>query len=290
MRYDRLPMKLGLGSFALTWAVGVDGAAPVHPLGPLELVDAAAALGVPVLQLADNVPVAALGDDGLRALRDRAADAGVELELGARGLTSASLDRHVAVAQDLAARVLRYVVDAPGHEPAASDVVALLRDRVPALEAAGVTVAIENHDRFTVRELAALVREVDSPRVGVCLDTVNSIGSGEGLGEVLAELAPLTVNLHVQDFAIRRRAHGMGFIVEGACLGEGMLDLAAVLDAVAPHGRCATAVLEQWTPELSTAAETVALERAWAHAGTTVLRQALAARRPVRDQGDHRTP
>ena len=290
MRYDRLPMRPGLGSFAFTWAVGVDGAAPAAPLGAFELVDEAAALGMEVVQLADNVPVAALGDDALTALRDRAAAVGVELELGARGLTSASLERHVAVAQALGARILRYVVDGPGHEPPADDVVALLRAHVPALEAADVTVAVENHDRFTVRELAALVRDVDSPRVGVCLDTVNSIGSGEGLGEALAALAPLTVNLHVKDFVIRRRPHGMGFLVEGACLGEGMLDLAAVLDAVDRDGRCGTAVLEQWAPELPTVAESVAVERTWARAGTTALRQALAARRPLRHEGDHRTP
>ena len=187
--------------------------------------------------------------------------------------------------------MLRYVIDAPGHAPAAYAVAALLRERASSLEDAGVTVALENHDRFTVRELAALVAGVDSPRVGVCLDTVNSIGSGEGLGEVLASLAPHTVNLHVKDFTIHRRPHGMGFLVEGACLGEGMLDVGAVLDAVEPHGRCTTAVLEQWAPQQPTLEETVALERAWARAGTAVLRRALAARRPsATHQGEDRTP
>lgn len=284
-------MLPGLGSYAFTWAVGVDGAAPSAPLGPLELVDEAAALEMAVLQLADNVPLTTLGSDGLRALREHAVAAGVALELGGRGLTPAGLDRHVAIARALGARVLRYVVDAPGFEPAPDAVVALLRDRAPALAEADVTVALENHDRFTVRELARLVRDVDSPRVGVCLDTVNSIGSGEGLGEALAVLAPLTVNLHVKDFAIRRRAHGMGFVVEGACLGHGMLDLEAVLSAVERHGRCATAVLEQWAPERATVPETVALEREWVRAGTTVLRQALAPRRRLpRHEGEDRTP
>lgn len=283
-------MRPGLGSFALTWAVGVDGAAPPG-LGPLELVDEAAAFGAEVLQLADNVPVADLAEEELGTLRERAAEAGLELELGGRGLTRDALDRHVAAAAALGARVLRFVVDAPGYEPTAETVAALLRDRAPALEEADVTLALENHDRFTVGELAALVRDAGSARVGVCLDTVNSIGSGEGLGEALAELAPLTVNLHVKDFTIRRRPHGMGFVVEGARLGDGMLDLGAVLDEVGRHDRCTTAVLEQWAPELPSLPETVALEREWARTGTAVLRNALARHRShPRHQGEDRTP
>ncbi len=283
-------MEAGIGSFAYTWGVGVEGAVPPAPLGPLDLVDAAAGLGVPVLQLADNVPVAALDAGGLAGLRAHAAREGVRLELGARGLTAASLDRHLTVARALDARLLRYVVDAPGHEPSAGAVVALLRDRLGALDEHGVTVALENPDRVTVAQLAAIVRAVDSPRVGICLDTVNSIGSGEGLGAVLTALAPLTVSLHVKDFAIRRRRHGMGFVVTGARLGDGMLDLAGVLAAVGRHGRCATAVLEQWAPERPTVAETVALERDWARAGSDVLRRALAARPHPTHEGAHRTP
>jgi 3-oxoisoapionate decarboxylase len=290
MRYDDLPMRPGLGSFALTWAVGVDGATS-PTLGALELVDEAAALGAEVLQLGDNVAADTLAGEELRTLRDRAAEAGLELELGGRGLTHEALDRHVAVADALGARILRFVVDAPGYEPAAETVAAVLRDRAAALEHADVTLALENHDRFPVRELAALVRAVDSRHVGVCLDTVNSIGSGEGLGEALTALAPLTVNLHVKDFRIRRRPHGMGFVVEGARLGDGMLDLDAVIDAVDRHGRCTTAVLEQWAPELPSLPETVALEREWARTGTTVLRNALARHRSnPRHQGEDRTP
>lgn len=274
-------MRTGLSSYAYTWSVGLPDAPAPEPLGPADLVDEAARLGHEVCQLADNVPVAALDGGALKALRAHAAARGVELELGGRGLSAASLAHHVQVAGRLGTGMLRFVIDGPGHEPAVAEVVAVLRQACDALQAAGVTVALENHDRLTAHELAALVEEVDSDRVGVCLDTVNSIGSGQGLAEVVEVLAPLTVNLHVKDFSIRRRRHGMGFQVEGACLGRGMLDLGGLLEAVGRHGRCGTAVLEQWAPERSTPPETVALEREWVQEASTVLRRAVAARRPT---------
>ncbi|MGH7956941.1 MAG: hypothetical protein ACREH8_08005, partial [Opitutaceae bacterium] len=70
--------------------------------------------------------------------------------------------------------------------------------------------------------------------------------SPKGL-ETLRIRAPHTVNLHVKDFAITGVPCAMGFTVTGRPAGRGMLDVAAVRDAVAVHGRCRTAILETWT-------------------------------------------
>lgn len=284
-------MLAGLGSFAFTWGVGLPGATPSRPLVEGDLVAETARLGFDVLQLADNTSVADRDPAELAGLADEARAAGVRLELGGRGLTAEALRHHLVVAHALDARVLRFVIDAPGHEPHASELITLLRASCRSLEETGVTLALENHDRFTAAELAGIVRAVDDARVGVCLDTVNSIGAGEGLEEVLRLLGPLTVNLHVKDFAIRRRPHGMGFEVLGARLGTGMLDLPAVLEAVADHGRCTTAVLEQWAPERPRPEDAAALERAWVEESSTVLRRTLDARRSTPlHEGAHRTP
>lgn len=203
---------------------------------------------VVVVQLGDNLPVHEFSAERLAALVTVAADAGVALELGGRGLTDAHLERYLRLCAVCECRLLRFVVDLGSYAPPVRDLLALLRNAAPALEAAGVTLAIENHDRFPARVLRTLVDELASPRVGICLDTANSLGAGEGLDYVSELLAPVTVNLHVKDVAIARLPHLMGFIIEGRPLGQGLLPIQKAIDRVSTCGRCESVILESWTP------------------------------------------
>ena len=107
--------------------------------------------------------------------------------------------------------------------PPPDDLIALLRNAGPALAAANVTLALENHDRFPAATLRGIIESAAIPHAGICLDTANSLGAGEGLSAVTETLAPLTVNLHVKDVRISRLPHMMGFVVEGRPLGAGQL-------------------------------------------------------------------
>ena len=60
----------------------------------------------------------------------------------------------------------------------------LSEELLPLLEETGIVLAIENHERYGYRELLGLVEDCDSSHVGVCLDSVNSLGRGEGVWEV----------------------------------------------------------------------------------------------------------
>jgi sugar phosphate isomerase/epimerase len=269
-------MRLGVSSYAFGWAVAAGPAAP-RPFTPDTLLGFAVAQRVPVIQFGDHVPLHLLGDADLDAFAARARAAGIAVETGARGLTAAHLPRFVAVSQRLGARVLRFVIDARDYEPTAAEVTAIVRDALPALRAAGVTLALENHDRFPCAVLRGVVDAVGDPHVGICLDTANSLGAGEGIGEVLRELAPVCVNLHVKDYAITRLPYLMGFTVEGRALGTGQLPLARTLAAVAAGGRCTTAVVETWVPPETDHAATLAKELRWAETSVAALRTALAA-------------
>ena len=271
-------MRLGVSSYAFGWAVGVAGREPAAPLTEHSLLAFARAQGLGLVQIGDHIPLHGFAPDRLTALRDAAAESGapVELEIGARGLTERHLARYIELARFLRVRLIRFVIDGPGYEPPAEDVTALLRASLPLLEGDDLILGLENHDRFPARLLREIVERTGSSRVGICLDTVNSLGAGEGLAEVLRELAPLTVNLHVKDFAIRRLPHAMGFTVEGRPAGHGMLDVAALRDTLAPHGRCRTAILETWTPPESDLTATLAKERAWAEAGIAYLKPLFA--------------
>jgi L-ribulose-5-phosphate 3-epimerase UlaE len=67
----------------------------------------------------------------------------------------------------------------------------------------------------------------------------------------------------------------MGFTVTGRALGEGMLPLAEVLQTVASHGCCGTAVIETWPPPESEMSATLAKEMDWAVRSVQVLHGAL---------------
>jgi sugar phosphate isomerase/epimerase len=117
-----------------------------------------------------------------------------------------------------------------------------------------------------------MIEKADSDRVGVCLDTANSLGAGEGIESVAAVLAPLTVNLHIKDFGIERVPHGMGFSVAGRPAGAGLLNLPALLQLLTPFNRCHSAVLELWTPLEARIEETLAKEARWARQSLDYLK------------------
>ncbi len=268
-------MHLGISSWTYTWAVGVPGCPPQHPLQPRDLLERAAALGVRVLQICDNLPLHKQPEVELAVLARRAGELGVQIEVGTRGIAPEHLLHYLELATRFRSPILRVVVDTAEHHPEVDEVVATLRDLAPKFERAGVYLAIENHDRFRARELARIIERIASPQVGICLDTVNSFGALEGPEVVVAALAPLAVNLHLKDFAIRRANHTMGFVVEGCPAGQGQLDVPWLLESVQAHGREMSAILEQWTPPEPDLAATIVKEAAWAEESICYLRTIL---------------
>jgi 3-oxoisoapionate decarboxylase len=257
-------MRLGLSSYTYTWAVGVPGQAPVRPLTAPDLVRRAAAASLGCVQVADNLPLDALADGERRELRTLSAEMAVAVEVGARGLTPDRLERYLDLAVFFRSPILRFVIDGPGHEPTIDEVVGVVAATLPRLREAGVRLAIENHDRLKAAEFREIVLRTDPEWVGICLDSVNSMGAGEGISEVVATLAPHTLNLHVKDFVVERVPHKMGFVVTGCPAGRGMLNVPWLLDEIRKHGRCQSAILELWTPPGDSIDETVAREAAWA--------------------------
>lgn len=272
-------MKFGVSTYAFGWAVGVPGYPPPSPFSEIDVLTFARAHGLRLIQIGDHVPLYTFDEKRLAAFRAAAdsPDAPVEIEIGARGLTAEHLRRFIALARLLRAPLLRFVIDGPGYEPSPEAVVSLVREARPLLAEASVTLGIENHDRFAARTLRRMIEEIDSPHVGICLDTANSLGAGEGIEHVVDQLAPHTVNLHVKDFAISRVSYAMGFVVEGRPAGQGRLDVPALRDAVARHGRCRSAILETWVPPEPQLADTIAKERRWAEASLAYLKPLFLA-------------
>jgi sugar phosphate isomerase/epimerase len=267
-------MRLGIGSYTFVWAVGVPGyPAPDRPMTAVDLLRKAAELGVRVVQVADNLPLDRLTRPERAALRRSAETLRIDVEVGTRGVRPEHLLRYLDLAQEFGSPLLRVVTDTDDEHPSPDEVVASVRAVMPAFERAGVGLAVENHDRFRGAALAEILDRVDSPRLGVCLDTANSIGCLEDLGDVMKAVGDRVVNLHIKDYQVARPPHQKGFVVEGRAAGEGQLDVPWLLAELRARGRDPNAIVELWPPPEPTAAGSVAKEDAWAARSVQYLRR-----------------
>ena len=269
-------MRVGVGSYSYPWAIGIKSYPPPRePLTAFGVLEAANELDVRVVQIADNMPLDQMPESDLDRLRDRARQLGIELEVGTRGLEPAQLLRYLDIALRLGARLVRTLIPipAPASKPDLRQLEAWIREVLPAFQASGVSIAVENYERHSYVDLLRLVESVASPSVGVCLDTLNSLGAVETPREVVHALAPYTLNLHVKDFQIRRVESGLGYLVSGCAAGEGWLDIDWVVSELTANGRDVNLIVELWTPFAGSVEETIAVEREWAARSVCFLKK-----------------
>ncbi|WP_102127490.1 sugar phosphate isomerase/epimerase family protein [Deinococcus planocerae] len=261
-------MKVGVSSY--TWPYHV-----AHGrLTPFDVLRRARDLGVGAVQYADNLSLLGLTTHELDRLTGEAREAGLALEVGARGLDPALLRAHLDLARRVGSPFVRVVIDTPGDEPTPDEVIQRLLPLRAEFETAGVRLGFENHDRFRARVLAGMVERLGE-WTGIVLDTSNSLGAGEGTLEVAHLLAPHVLNLHAKEYVARRVDNGLGVHVHGAPAGEGVMRLPEVLGELRAHGRDVNVILEAWTLPQATLEETLALEEDWAGRGVAYLRGVL---------------
>ena len=225
-------MQSGISSYTFTWAIGVPGKEPKNPMTIFQLIDKAVELGVQVVQVADNLPLDKFSKTDLLKIKNYADDLGIKIEVGSKKMTTENLERYIEIAVFFESPIVRFVIDGDGFQPQLEEIHRIIENAVPMLEKNKIVLAIENHDRFKAGDFIKIVETAGSDFVAICLDSVNSMGAGEGLETVIGKLAPLTVNLHVKEFSVKRVFHKMGFIIEGCPLGEGMLPVPELIKQV----------------------------------------------------------
>lgn len=256
-------MKLGISSYTYGWGCGVSGyPPPAHALDWRALLQRAGDMGVRVVQIADNMP---LHEIDLDALLEDARRRSIALEAGTRGIELNHLLQYAEIAQRIGSPILRCVIDTKDHLPDFQEIIKTFKTVLPEFEKRGVTLAIENHDRWLARTLANLMHVLRHHPIGICLDVANSLAREEPMMHVAQVLAPYVVNLHIKEYMIQRLPSYQGFTICGAPFGKGLCDLDWLLPYLKKHGKGDyNAILEQWTPAQSTVEETIALEEQWA--------------------------
>lgn len=156
---------------------------------------------------------------------------------GARPQERDSLVRHLDIARRVGAGVMRICAGSRRTRPASWSehrraLVELLRPLAEKAEAAGVVIAIENHIDLLAEEMLELVTTLDSPWIGVCLDTANNLRMFEDPVTVATMLAPYARATHVKDVRPRRGDPRTFGFWPSVPLGQGVVELAGVLQAL----------------------------------------------------------
>ena len=249
---------------------------PEHPLKLRDLLLKANELRVAVVQIADNFPLHLKSKSELHELKSMANDLDLTLEVGTKGVEPDHLRQYLEIAEIIGSKLIRTLTHSATTDPDINQVAAWITQVVPDLEAAGVSLAVENYERHSAKDFAWLIEAVGSRNVGICLDTVNSFGALEGCMEVFDTLAPYTINLHVKDFQIKRVDYQMGFVVTGSSAGDGRLDVAHLLRRLVALHRKPNVILEQWPPFLGNIEDTVANEASWAERSICYLQKTMS--------------
>jgi sugar phosphate isomerase/epimerase len=277
---------IGLGTYAFFWHHSGGLATPSgrRPLDLHEMFERTAALGVGLFQVCDYAPLERMSNSEISELAEHARRLDLRLELGTRGVSTAHLARYLDLARRLDVSLVRSMLYAADDRPTLGEAEARLRDALRAYGDAGVTIALETYEQVSTANLVALVEAVGHPQLGICLDPANTVAALENPREVIERTAPLVVNIHVKDFRFARREGWVGFTLEGAPLGTGLLDYASVLDTVRPDERGINQIVEHWLPPAEDLAETLRLEDEWNDIAIAALRDTGRLRAAERQQ------
>jgi len=101
---------------------------------------------------------------------------------------------------------------------------------LPIVEKHRMPLGIENHKDWRVDEQVALLERYSSEYLGVSLDTGNNLSILDDPMETIEKLAPWTFNVHFKDMLMEECE--TGFLLSEVPLGEGVLDLRAVVDTI----------------------------------------------------------
>lgn len=246
-------MKLGLESYSTR-------SSALDPVGVLNLAGDLGLDGV----LFELSPFTSFRDRDLETIRKTAEDKGLYLEFGMGSifrwhpmaekgralLADAGYDvdvppaqlviYHLKIAEKLRSPLLRCVggnlfTRDEGHDMAAlaDEAVAILRQACCVAADMGMTIAMENHADFTVRELAAIFARVNSRAFGFTIDCGNLAFDLDDPLRLAQIMAPHAVTAHLKNYRIIRTAAGLA--LENCALGEGDIDVVSVAEILARH-------------------------------------------------------
>ena len=201
-------------------------------LGDLDLLDKVAEMDLDCFQAGLATDMEDGGAEQRKALREKSEALGIELIGAGGGQPTAELfERELGAAAEMGASIVRHACALfRWHNPPAppEQLEKALKAVEPKARELGITIAIENHQDYSCDELAGVMAAVDSPNIGVCLDTGNSMSMMEAPLRTAQTLAPYAHDVHLKEYVLLPCP--AGFSMVGVTLGQGIVDNRAILD------------------------------------------------------------
>jgi sugar phosphate isomerase/epimerase len=234
---------LHLSGFGESW--GFSGAHAFEKVRDIFwLMDRAVEWGLDGLHLT-KVDLEPLDDGHLARVRDEAKARNLYLELNVSfnapsdPRVNATVGSAMRLAQAIGADLVKFSLDIERPRPLYGTcmhpkVMAQLADRyelfkanIPLMEELGLTVSIENHCDTYAEEVIWLVRALNNPSIGACIDTINSLCVLEGPETAVEKMLPYANSCHLCDNELRIDHNGTHSI--GVPIGTGDIDCARIV-------------------------------------------------------------
>lgn len=210
---------------------------------PFQYLDYCAKQRVQVVHFSEIRFIGSLEPENLRAVRRRAEELGIEVEIGMTstcptskvfnakaGTAEEQLARMIDSARIAGSKIVRTLLGtmedrktAPIERHMDAMVQVLRRSRSKAMDS-GIRIAIENHaGDMQSHELKRLIEEAGPDFVGACLDSGNPCWTLEDPHVAFETLKPYVLTSHVRDSAVWRVPEGVA--VAWVRMGEGDVDI-----------------------------------------------------------------
>lgn len=269
-------MKIGVSTYAYRWAWG-EHEQLKNPLTLFDMIDKTKQFSAEVFQICDYPLIEEMDHQALVELKEYAHSHQIELEVGTQGIEPSHLEKYVNIAKVLESKVIRTMVHDQVNSPSIEQAKQWLNSSVDLLEEAGISIALETYEPVKTKDLIEIVQDVNSEKIGICLDPGNSISELEFPDDVIRNTAPYVTNVHFKDFRFTRRAGSVGFNLLGSPVGEGQLNLEYLLETIEKHGKNVNGVIELWLPFTETIDKTIELQNQWIERSVQNLQNMMAA-------------
>jgi 3-oxoisoapionate decarboxylase len=246
-------LRVGLNPYGLTYHLGLQGRgtprANPNARGLEGFINIATELGARTLEIFEPW-LAGMDDDALDALSLRLEGLGM-MPVVSSGLQMGEFDSCIRSANRLGATIVRLSLtpvlcgDRCAWGERWPGLVANARGKLcayaPKAAEHGLTLAIENHQDFTSRELVEFCEEA-GPNVGIVFDTGNTFPVAEAPLDFAQVVAPHVRLVHLKDYRVQFTDEGIRLV--RCAIGDGAVPFSEMMEILAEHHRSLPAVLE----------------------------------------------
>jgi sugar phosphate isomerase/epimerase len=240
--HPALRLPIGVCVYGLAYSAGFVGRgtarANPRPLDAPGLLSLAAELGLSSVEL----PFGYIHpDEDAAALQAYCAQArDFELRVTSAGLP-VEVDpfiRHLELAHSVGIKTVRCVLSSvlcgdrrpigglAGWQRHLDEMIRRFQAIAPTAESLGIRIGVENHQDATSQDLLYLCESVNSPSVGVTLDTGNPLAVGEDPVAFARAILPHLVHVHLKDY--RMMVTPEGYRLFHCAIGAGVVDFPAL--------------------------------------------------------------